>query len=71
MSNWHLYILRCADGSLYSGITTDLERRLREHNQGTAAKPRAKLRHPNSPQMPMMNELTANKPPSNAGDWKI
>jgi predicted GIY-YIG superfamily endonuclease len=28
------YILRCADGSLYTGWTADLERRLREHNAG-------------------------------------
>ena len=27
-----MYVLRCADGTLYTGITTDLERRLREHN---------------------------------------
>ena len=26
------YLLRCADGSLYTGVTTDVERRLREHN---------------------------------------
>jgi putative endonuclease len=31
-SAWHVYILRCADGSLYTGVTTDLQRRLREHN---------------------------------------
>ncbi len=29
---WHVYILRCRDGSYYTGITTDLKRRLREHN---------------------------------------
>ena len=29
---WKLYILRCADSSLYTGITTDVERRVREHN---------------------------------------
>jgi putative endonuclease len=29
---WFLYILRCADNSLYTGITTDVNRRLREHN---------------------------------------
>ncbi len=29
---YHLYILKCADGSLYTGITTDLKRRLEEHN---------------------------------------
>ncbi len=28
---WHLYLLRCADGSLYTGISTDVERRLGEH----------------------------------------
>ena len=32
MSAWHVYVLRCADGTLYTGIATDLERRLREHN---------------------------------------
>ncbi len=34
MSVWYVYILRCADGTLYTGVTTDLERRLREHNAG-------------------------------------
>lgn len=35
---WFVYILRCADGSLYTGITTDLDRRLEEHNSGRGAK---------------------------------
>jgi putative endonuclease len=30
--SWAVYILRCADDSLYTGITTDLERRVSEHN---------------------------------------
>jgi putative endonuclease len=30
-----VYILSCVDGSLYTGITTDVERRLAEHNNGT------------------------------------
>ncbi len=34
MSQWTVYILRCADDSLYTGITTDIERRLQEHNNG-------------------------------------
>ena len=29
---YYLYILKCADGSLYTGITTDLKRRVIEHN---------------------------------------
>ncbi|OGT77958.1 MAG: endonuclease [Gammaproteobacteria bacterium RIFCSPLOWO2_02_FULL_56_15] len=32
MSGWYVYMVRCADKSLYTGITTDPERRLKEHN---------------------------------------
>jgi len=32
---WYVYILRCADNSLYTGITTDVNRRLEEHNSHT------------------------------------
>jgi len=32
VTRYHVYILTCADGSLYIGITTDVERRLHEHN---------------------------------------
>jgi putative endonuclease len=35
---WFLYILRCKDKTFYTGITTDLERRLRQHNEGTASR---------------------------------
>jgi predicted GIY-YIG superfamily endonuclease len=35
---WFVYILRCADGTLYTGITKDLARRTRQHNAGTAAR---------------------------------
>ncbi|HET6837469.1 MAG TPA: GIY-YIG nuclease family protein [Gemmatimonadales bacterium] len=31
---WIVYLARCRDGSLYTGITTDPERRLKQHNQG-------------------------------------
>lgn len=36
--NWYVYILRCADSTLYTGITNHLERRLKAHNAGTASK---------------------------------
>lgn len=35
---WHLYVLRCRDGSLYCGITNDLTRRVAQHNAGKAAR---------------------------------
>ena len=36
--NWTVYMLECADGTLYTGITDDLERRLRAHSTGRGAK---------------------------------
>ena len=35
---WYLYILRCGDGTLYTGITTDVQRRLADHRAGKGAK---------------------------------
>jgi putative endonuclease len=35
---WIVYMLECADGSLYTGITTDLDRRLAEHAAGKGAR---------------------------------
>ena len=35
---WFLYILRCGDGSLYTGVTTDMDRRLKMHQEGKASR---------------------------------
>ncbi len=35
---WNLYILRLSDGSLYTGITKDLDRRMRQHRNGNGSK---------------------------------
>jgi predicted GIY-YIG superfamily endonuclease len=37
-SRWLVYLLRCSDGSLYTGITNDLPKRLRAHAAGKASK---------------------------------
>jgi putative endonuclease len=37
-SNWQVYILLCSDGSLYTGITTDVARRFAQHRTGSGAK---------------------------------
>ena len=39
-TGWHVYLLRCADGTLYTGIARDLERRLSQHNGELAGGPR-------------------------------
>ena len=35
---WFVYMLECADGSIYTGITNDLETRIAKHNSGKGAK---------------------------------
>jgi len=35
---WFLYLIRCKDGALYTGITTDVDRRFAEHQSGKGAK---------------------------------
>ena len=35
---WYVYLLRCGDNTLYTGVATDVDRRAREHNSGQGAK---------------------------------
>ncbi|KOX94945.1 GIY-YIG nuclease family protein [Haloarcula rubripromontorii] len=37
-SPYHVYVLRCSDNTFYTGYTTDVERRVREHDAGDGAK---------------------------------
>ena len=37
-NTWYLYILRCRDDTFYTGITTDVEKRLEAHSSGRGAK---------------------------------
>jgi putative endonuclease len=38
MGQWVVYILECGDGTLYTGITNDLDKRIKKHNEGKGAK---------------------------------
>lgn len=38
MSSWWVYVVRCADGTLYTGISTNVEKRIATHNSGKGAK---------------------------------
>lgn len=44
--NWYVYLMRCSDNSLYAGITTDLTRRLNEHNNSKLAAKYTRIRRP-------------------------
>ena len=46
MKIWYLYVVRCGDGTLYTGITTDLKRRLNEHNTNNKGAKYTKTRRP-------------------------
>ncbi len=43
---WFVYIIRCADNSLYTGITTDIDRRIREHNSNKIGAKYSRARRP-------------------------
>ncbi|WP_222615258.1 GIY-YIG nuclease family protein [Persicimonas caeni] len=45
-SEWYLYVLECVDETLYTGITTDLERRLHEHNHTAKGAKYTRCRRP-------------------------
>lgn len=38
MSQWYVYIVECSDLTLYTGITTDIAKRIETHNKGKGAK---------------------------------
>jgi len=44
--NWRVYILNCADNTLYTGITTDIERRVNEHNKSNKGARYTRTRRP-------------------------
>jgi putative endonuclease len=38
MARWFVYVLRCRDGSLYTGVSTDVDQRVSTHNAGRGAR---------------------------------
>ena len=48
-STWTIYIVKCSDDSLYTGITNDLERRVQEHNDSSAKSKGAKYTRARQP----------------------
>ncbi|MBW6519850.1 MAG: GIY-YIG nuclease family protein [Desulfoarculaceae bacterium] len=46
MNSWYVYIVRCGDNSLYTGITKDLAKRILEHNSGPKGAKYTRSRRP-------------------------
>lgn len=45
-AHWHVYIVRCSDNTLYTGIARDLQQRINEHNTGNRAARYTRARRP-------------------------
>lgn len=46
MKEWFVYMVKCSDNTIYTGITTDVERRIKEHNGSKKGAKYTKKRHP-------------------------
>jgi len=68
--NWFVYILRCSDDSLYAGITTDVERRIKEHN-GESGKAGAKCTRGRRPVTLVYQEKSLNRSSASKREMEI
>lgn len=65
---WNVYILECIDGTLYTGITTDLERRVFEHNESKLG---AKYTRARRPVKLVYSAEFVNKPEASKEEYRI
>ena len=68
MNKWYVYIVECADGSLYTGISTDVDRRLLEHNYSLKA---AKYTRSRRPVRLVWSKEAANRSEASKEEYKI
>ena len=67
-SNWLLYVLLCADGTYYTGVTTDTSRRLHEHNYTQRG---AKYTRPRRPVKLIYSASYANRSEAQKAEYKF
>lgn len=70
MQAWYVYMVRCADGTLYTGIATDVERRLAEHN-GVVKGRGAKYTHGRRPVALVYQQRCADKRQAASEEWAL
>ncbi len=61
MSAWYVYLLRCSDGTYYTGVTTDVTRRVREHNGEAGGRAGAKYTKARRPVRLVYQETAENR----------
>ncbi|MCF6340748.1 MAG: GIY-YIG nuclease family protein [Sulfurimonas sp.] len=67
-NNWFIYILKCSDDTLYTGITIDLDRRLDEHNNSSKGAKYTRIRRPVEL---IYSEMVDNKSLASKREYKI
>lgn len=67
---WNVYMVRCSDGTLYTGITTDVERRVVEHN-GCGKAPGAKYTAARRPVRLVYHEAAVDKSAAARREYQI
>ena|GEM_PF-293520 len=65
---WFVYLVRCRDGTLYTGITTDLARRLKEHNCGPRG---ARYTRSRRPVTLVYSEAASSRSQAAQREWQI
>lgn len=66
-AGWHVYIVRCADQTLYTGIAVDVQARIRQHNAGSGAKYTRGRR----PVVLVYCETVADRSAAQAREWQL
>jgi putative endonuclease len=64
---WYVYLLQCQNGSLYTGITTDVARRFAKHGSGKGAK----FTRSNPPQKILAATPCANRAEASKLEWRV
>lgn len=65
---WYVYILKCSDNTLYTGITTNLERRVEEHNSSKLGAKYTKVRRPVKL---VYSQIKRTKSSASKEEWRI
>lgn len=69
--HWYVYMVRCADNSLYTGVATDVERRVAEHNGLNNSKSGAKYTRSRQPVSLVYTETTNSRSAAAAREFTI
>ena len=68
---WTIYIVRCSDDSLYTGITNDLERRIQEHNDNSKNSKSAKYTRARQPVILAYQEKAQDRATASRREYQI